>query len=341
MVVCARTVEDGDHQLPGSITSVVRRITDAGGTAHAVRCDLSSGADREALVEAAVAEYGPVDILVNNAAVTFFIPTGQFPEKRYKLMEEVQVYGPLHLTQLVLASMRERKTGWVVNVSSHAALHPKLDSGGGPGTVYGMCKAALERFSTGLAAEVNADGVSISAISPGLVGDAGRRLPQADHRLEPRARDARRAHGRGLPAAGLRPRLRGLGPDRVRRRDDRGVRPGAGRTAGAARRGVAPADGDRPPKPAYDTRWARSTASSNSTPRPGPVGRDDDTVLDHQRLLEDRLVQRPLVRFLDQEVRRASVDLNGGGCGHGPAVHVRRDHRVVRLGHAGDLLGPR
>ena len=173
MVVCARTVEDGDHQLPGSITSVVRRITDAGGTAHAVRCDLSSGADREALVEAAVAEYGPVDILVNNAAVTFFIPTGQFPEKRYKLMEEVQVYGPLHLTQLVLASMRERKTGWVVNVSSHAALHPKLDSGGGPGTVYGMCKAALERFSTGLAAEVNADGVSISAISPGLVATPG------------------------------------------------------------------------------------------------------------------------------------------------------------------------
>ena len=111
-------------------------------------CDLSSGADREALVEAAVAEYGPVDILVNNAAVTFFIPTGQFPEKRYKLMEEVQVYGPLHLTQLVLASMRERKTGWVVNVSSHAALHPKLDSGGSQGTVYGMCKAALERFSS-------------------------------------------------------------------------------------------------------------------------------------------------------------------------------------------------
>ncbi len=173
VVVCARTVEDGDHPLPGSISSVVQRIRDAGGTAHAVRCDLSSGDDREALVEAAVAEYGPVDILVNNAAVTFFIPTDQFPEKRYKLMEEVQVYGPLHLTQLVLGSMRERKTGWVVNVSSHAALHPELDSGGGPGTVYGMCKAALERFSTGLAAEVYADGVSISAISPGLVATPG------------------------------------------------------------------------------------------------------------------------------------------------------------------------
>ena len=173
VVVSARTLDDGDHPLAGSINSVVQRIRDAGGQAHAVQADLSSAADRERLIAESVAAFGPVDILVNNAAVTFFIPTAQFPEKRYKLMEEVQVYGPLHLTQLVLGSMRERKTGWIVNVSSHAALHPALDSGGSPGTVYGMCKAALERFTSGLAAEVYADNVSINAISPGLVATPG------------------------------------------------------------------------------------------------------------------------------------------------------------------------
>jgi NAD(P)-dependent dehydrogenase (short-subunit alcohol dehydrogenase family) len=173
VVVSARTLDDGDHPLPGSINSVVKRITDAGGEASAVQADISVEADRERLIEAAVEAYGPVDILVNNAAVTFFIPTAQFPEKRYKLMEEVQVYAPLHLSQLVLESMRERKMGWIVNVSSHAALHPKVDGGPGEGTVYGMCKAALERFTTGLAAELYDDNVSVNVISPGLVATPG------------------------------------------------------------------------------------------------------------------------------------------------------------------------
>ena len=173
VVVSARTVEDGDHPLPGSINSVVNSIKEAGGEATAVRADLSSAEDREGLIQAAVDTYGPVDILVNNAAVTFFIPTAEFSEKRYKLMEEVQVYGPLHLSQLVLESMRERKTGWIINISSHAALHPDLKAGGTGGTVYGMCKAALERYSSGLAAEMYADGVSINAISPGLVATPG------------------------------------------------------------------------------------------------------------------------------------------------------------------------
>ncbi len=173
VVVSARTVEEGDHPLPGSINGVVKRINDAGGAAMAVRADLASVEDCEDLIKASEGAYGPVDILVNNAAVTFFIPVVDFPERRYKLMHEVQVYAPFHLSQLALPSMIERKTGWIVNVSSHAALHPKVDAGGGGGTVYGMGKAALERFTTGLAAEVYADNVSVNVISPGLVATPG------------------------------------------------------------------------------------------------------------------------------------------------------------------------
>lgn len=173
VVVSARTVEEGDHPLPGSINGVVQRIADAGGEAHAVRADLAVGEDRDDLIREAVDTYGPVDILVNNAAITFFIPVADFPERRYKLMHEVQVYAPFHLSQLVLPRMIERKTGWIVNVSSHAALHPKVDAGGRGGTVYGMGKAALERFTTGLASEVYEDGVAVNVISPGLVATPG------------------------------------------------------------------------------------------------------------------------------------------------------------------------
>jgi NAD(P)-dependent dehydrogenase (short-subunit alcohol dehydrogenase family) len=173
VVVSARTVEEGDHPLPGSINSVVQRIKDAGGEALAVRADLANAEDRVNLVKETEAAFGPVDILVNNAAVTFFIPVVDFPQRRYMLMHEVQVYAPFHLSQLVLPSMKERKTGWIVNISSHAALHPKVDGGGGGGTVYGMGKAALERFTTGLASEVYADNVAVNVISPGLVATPG------------------------------------------------------------------------------------------------------------------------------------------------------------------------
>ena len=173
VVVSARTVEEGDHILPGSINSVVKRIKDAGGDAAAVRCDLALPEHRENLIKETVDAFGPVDILVNNAAVTYFTPVTDFTEKRYKLMMEVQVYGCFHLAQLVLPSMRERKGGFILNISSHAALHPEPANPGGGGTVYGMCKAALERFTTGLAQEVYKDGIGVNVISPGLVATPG------------------------------------------------------------------------------------------------------------------------------------------------------------------------
>jgi citronellol/citronellal dehydrogenase len=176
VVVSARTENDGDHMLPGGINSVVDRIKAAGGEALAVRCDLAHADDREQLVRATEEAFGPVDILVNNAAVTWFIPVTDFPEKRFKLMLEVQVWAPFHLAQLVLPKMKERGSGWILNISSHAALHPNAGEGrgeGGGGTVYGMCKAALERFTTGLASEVYRNGIGVNVISPGLVATPG------------------------------------------------------------------------------------------------------------------------------------------------------------------------
>jgi NAD(P)-dependent dehydrogenase (short-subunit alcohol dehydrogenase family) len=173
VVVSARTVEPEQNHLPGTITETVNRINAAGGEAIAVRADLSVAADRRALIQAAQDAFGGVDILVNNAAVTYFIPVEDFPEKRFRLMLEVQVWAPFELAQMVLPGMKARGRGWILNVSSHAAIHPPKDVQGRGGTVYGMCKAALERFTTGLASEVYNHGIGVNVISPGLVATPG------------------------------------------------------------------------------------------------------------------------------------------------------------------------
>ena len=173
VVVSARTLEDGDHVLPGGINAVVKNIVDAGGSAHAIRADLALAEHRENLIKEATSVFDQVDILVNNGAVTYFTPVQEFVEKRYRLMMDVQVYAPFHLAQLVLPGMAERKRGWILNISSHAAIHPDKDAGNRGGTVYGMCKAALERFTTGLAAEAYDQHIGVNVISPGLVATPG------------------------------------------------------------------------------------------------------------------------------------------------------------------------
>ena len=87
-------------------------------------------------------------------------------------MFDIQVEGSFHLAQLVIPAMREKGAGWILNISSIAARHPAMPPTGWAsrgGTVYGMCKAALERFSTGLAAELYADNIAVNALSPAKV----------------------------------------------------------------------------------------------------------------------------------------------------------------------------
>jgi citronellol/citronellal dehydrogenase len=176
VAITARTVHEGDHRLTGSLDSTARAIEASGGRALPIAADLAKSADRKRVIEAVHSELGPIDVLVNNAAVTYFEPVLDFPEKHFELMFAVQVRAPFELAQLVLPSMRERRSGWILNISSRAAIHPQgppFTSRGGS-TVYGMCKAALERFTTGLASEVYADGIAVNVLSPsGLVPTPG------------------------------------------------------------------------------------------------------------------------------------------------------------------------
>jgi citronellol/citronellal dehydrogenase len=169
VAVVARTTQGAASALPGTIDDTAAQIREAGGTAIAIAADLAKPADRERLVEETTRQFAAPDILVNNAAVTYFTRVEDFTAKRYALMFAVQVEASFHLAQLVLPGLREHGAGWILNISSVAARHPVIPPtawAGRGGTVYGMCKAAIERFSTGLAAELYPDNIAVNALSP-------------------------------------------------------------------------------------------------------------------------------------------------------------------------------
>ena len=170
VVVSARTL-DPSEKYEGSLSETVDRIRAAGGTVVAIQADMANAEDRKHLIAETVRQLGPVDILVNNAAITFYMPFTEFTDKRYRLMFEVQVRAPFELAQMVVPSMRERGGGWILNITSRAGVHPQgppfdkvyADFGF---SVYGMVKAALDRFTTGLAAELYKDRIAVNSLAP-------------------------------------------------------------------------------------------------------------------------------------------------------------------------------
>ena len=175
-VVCvARTLKEGDHILEGSLEMTCAQVRESGGEATAISANISLPEDCERLVEETKAAYGPADVLVNNAALTYFIPIKDFPLSRWLRTWSVNVHAPFLLSQLVLPDMIEAKGGSIVNISSSSAIGPgraPYDENARKDiaeTCYGAQKAALERFTQGLALEVYEYGVSVTCLSPSVV----------------------------------------------------------------------------------------------------------------------------------------------------------------------------
>ncbi|KUH94030.1 SDR family NAD(P)-dependent oxidoreductase [Mycobacterium sp. IS-1556] len=170
VALTARTLEP-DPKYQGSLSETLAEIETEGGTAVTVAADLSQSDERERLFAEVVEKVGAPDILVNNAAVTFLRPLDSFPERRVRLMTEMHVMAPLHLTQLAIPAMRARGRGWVLNVTSVGGDLPtgppfsEFDRTAGFG-VYGTVKAALNRLTKSLAAELYDDGIAVNAAAP-------------------------------------------------------------------------------------------------------------------------------------------------------------------------------
>ena len=170
----ARTLREGDHPLAGSLETTVAEIKAAGGVAHAITANIAEPAECERLLDHARRAFGPIDVLVNNAALTYYIPIKDYPLNKWMRSWAVNFHAPFILSRLVLADMIPRRTGAIVNISSGSAIGP----GRGPypeperysgGTCYGAEKAALERFTQGLASEVYQHGISVTCVSPSQV----------------------------------------------------------------------------------------------------------------------------------------------------------------------------
>jgi NAD(P)-dependent dehydrogenase (short-subunit alcohol dehydrogenase family) len=158
-VACAARATDARPlRLPGTIDATVREIEAMGRRALAVPTDLSHPPDVEDMVARTVAHFGRVDVLVNNAAITF-PGDSDLPMKRWDLVMEVNLRAPLLAIRAALPGMKTRRRGAILNVSSAAAVMAI------PGLlVYGVSKAALERLTSGLAEELRVHDIAVNCL---------------------------------------------------------------------------------------------------------------------------------------------------------------------------------
>ncbi|WP_158882689.1 SDR family NAD(P)-dependent oxidoreductase [Amycolatopsis anabasis] len=146
------------------LAAVAASIRDAGGVAHGVPADLSDPEAPERIVASAETELGPVDVLVNNAAVARSGPLADLRPRHWNVAVQVNLTAPLRLAQLVVPGMRARGYGWVLNIGSVGGLRPMPRTG-----PYSVTKSALH-FMTAVLDEENRDrGVRAVCLCPGWV----------------------------------------------------------------------------------------------------------------------------------------------------------------------------
>jgi NAD(P)-dependent dehydrogenase (short-subunit alcohol dehydrogenase family) len=180
-VVCAaRTEQASEHELPGTIHDTVAEIHRKGGTALAVRCDIGDPADIANLIATAHKEHGRIDGLVNNAMSE---TRASFEESTLEQWDDCMRINvrSLYLTcRAVVPVMREQGGGGIVNISSGGAAHESTPFMPPGYVVYSVAKAALERFTSAVAPELQPYGVVINALRPGAV-----KTERATHELGP------------------------------------------------------------------------------------------------------------------------------------------------------------
>jgi len=162
----------GSHgDLEGTLEEAVAEIRAAGGRAAPVVANLASEAERGDLVVRAEEAFGPLDILVNNAAMSAWAMPSQSKLEDRRKMLEVNLQAPVDLAQQALPGMRQRGRGWILNISSDTACQPPVPYRDTPEAAhvivaYGATKAALNRYTEGLAHEVAGEGVFVNALAP-------------------------------------------------------------------------------------------------------------------------------------------------------------------------------
>ena len=143
---------------------VVAAITAKGGRAMAVAADVSQAAAVTKMVEQVTAALGPVDILVNNAGIAIVRGIDELTEDDFDRTILVNLKSAFLCTQAVVPSMRARKWGRIVNITSGAAR-----GAGAIGPHYNASKAGMEGLTRGYAARLVKEGITVNAVAPSLI----------------------------------------------------------------------------------------------------------------------------------------------------------------------------
>jgi NAD(P)-dependent dehydrogenase (short-subunit alcohol dehydrogenase family) len=156
--------------LPGTIGETVALIEQAGGTAIGVAADLEDAAQRENLIDDVRGRTGRIDILVNNAGFADYSVIEHMSTETFDRTFEHYLRTPFVLTRAALPHMRAQGAGWIVNIGSVtgvAPVRPYRDYNKTSGdVVYASAKAALHRFTQGIAAEVVDANIAVNCVGP-------------------------------------------------------------------------------------------------------------------------------------------------------------------------------
>ena len=187
VVVTARTAEQGN--VPGTIHETAEEVCGLEGDVLPIRCDVTDEASVQKMVDAVLAQWGEIHILINNAGVGSYLPFLETPVKVWDRIMAVNLRGTFLCTRAVLPHMVERRRGSILNISSFAAnsvfslTTPKEGGHTLIGIAYGLSKAGIERLTTGLAAEMGKHNIAVNAIKPArpvLTEALMTHLPQAN-----------------------------------------------------------------------------------------------------------------------------------------------------------------
>lgn len=176
-VICAaRTLGDAADPQEETLAHVVAQIRGRGGDAHAYRLDMGEPESRAAFMDAVLARFGLVDVLVNNAGISGIGKrVWEQPDATFRLVYEVDLFGPRDLIVRALPGMRSQGWGRIVNVSTTAADRSAPNPAGPPYiawhreagvSAYCSARAALNMFTRALAAELHGTGIAANTVAP-------------------------------------------------------------------------------------------------------------------------------------------------------------------------------
>lgn len=145
--------------------AVVETICNAGGRAAALQADTGDPEQVKQLFEQAESRLGPISILVNNAGILHRGSIDEYDPAAMAAMNRTNVDGVIHCTRAAAPSMRQRREGAIVNISSIAAHGTAA-----PGTTwYAATKAAVESLTRRFALELGPAGIRVNAVAPGFI----------------------------------------------------------------------------------------------------------------------------------------------------------------------------